>query len=76
MSAVTYAVTDKSAEAAFSYENYAAIESGEQHTLTLREVLAASEACADLTDAKEYLRGNGGGWYFDDELCTYWVPAR
>lgn len=70
-----YAITDTDAADAFSDENYAALVSGDEHSLTRTEVEAHANAFESVEAAVEYLRANGGGWCFDDSGDGDWIEG-
>lgn len=70
------AVSDKAAKASFSESNYRALESGEPHSLTFREIVDAADGVFPTqAEAVRFLREHGGGWTFDSALESYWTGA-
>lgn len=68
------AITGSKAKSAFSTVNYSALESGGTHTITTDEITRSGTQFATVDEARAYLRSNGGGWFFDDNLDSNWEP--
>lgn len=72
---IIYAITASAAKAVFSPENYAAIKNGDEHQIHDDELASKCEPFDSTSDACEYLGRHGGGWYFDTDANTHWIPA-